>query len=315
MTILKPMLACDADTTKELPGQRIIMPKIDGVRGYHAGPDYGIRGRSGRPFTNKRVVELFSDPALAWLDGEFAVGDIRDPDLCRRTTSVLNSKDAPIDGLVFWVFDDVTYSKLGYWTRYARAAERLTAVVQARHHARLVDGLIVNNLTDALAQDAIYCDEGFEGSILRDPNATYKHGRATQREGSYLRIKQYMDAEILVTGLTEGQTNQNTLEATHLGYAKRSTVADGMAPNGLVATLVGCMMQDVVCPRTGAVLLAKGQEVTVSHGRMTHEERAYLLRNPHDAIGRLAKFKFFPHGVKDKPRHPTFQCWRSPDDM
>lgn len=315
MTILKPMLACDADTTQELPGPRIIMSKIDGVRGYHAGPDYGIRGRKGRPFTNKRVVELFSDPALAWLDGEFAVGDIRDPDLCRRTTSVLNSKDAPIDGLVFHVFDSLQHHALPYWQRYASVTERLTTAMQYAYAVRLVPGLYINNMTDALAQDAVFCEQGFEGSILRDPHATYKHGRATQREGSYLRIKQYMDAEIIVTGLVEGQTNQNELETNHLGYAKRSTVAAGMVPNGMVATLVGRMVQDVVCPRTGAVLLAKDQEVTVSHGRMTHEERVRLMQHPEAAIGALAKFKFFPHGVKDKPRHPTFQCWRSPDDM
>jgi DNA ligase-1 len=32
-------------------------------------------------------------------------------------------------------------------------------------------------------------------------------------------------------------------------------------------------------------------------------------------VGRIVKYKHFPHGAKDKPRHPVFLGFRDPIDM
>ena len=319
----RAMLACDADTRCELPGPRIIMPKIDGVRAYYPTPTSGPRARTGRPFSNRRVAELCNHPAFYGLDWEFAAGHPTDPDLCRNTTSVLNSHDAPVDGLEIWVFDMLPQAHLQnfklhdapYQQRYEHAAMVAQYLQRHGYPVRSVVGQVVGTMAEALEVDDSFTASGYEGSIMRDPNARYKHGRATQREGSYLRIKSFMDAEIEVVGLQEGFSNQNAAELNHVGLTKRATLAEGMVPNGMVATLLGRMLKDAVCPKTKAVLLRAGQEVTVSHGRMTHQERTELIQHPELALGKLAKFRFFPHGHKDNPRHPTFQCWRSPDDL
>ena len=63
------------------------------------------------------------------------------------------------------------------------------------------------------------------------------------------------------------------------------------------------------------VVIKKGQVLTISPGNMTHDERREIMRNPRLAVGRFSKFKFFPKGIKDKPRFPTHMLFRDPVDM
>jgi len=65
----------------------------------------------------------------------------------------------------------------------------------------------------------------------------------------------------------------------------------------------------------GRVLFPAGAEVTVSAGCLTHDERRKYFLDPAQITGRIGKSKFFPKGIKDKLRHPTFQSFRDPVDM
>jgi DNA ligase-1 len=65
----------------------------------------------------------------------------------------------------------------------------------------------------------------------------------------------------------------------------------------------------------GEKVLAKGQIITVSPGNMDHPMRKHYWENPNELVNHVIKFKFFPKGIKDKPRFPTYVSHRSAEDM
>jgi DNA ligase-1 len=123
------------------------------------------------------------------------------------------------------------------------------------------------------------------------------------------RIKRFIDAEILVTEIIQGNTNNNEKLRDELGNAKRSSHKENLVSNGMVGSINGILLDDVVDQRDG-LLIAKDTFVTIAPGEMTHEERADYWNNPDKIIGKIAKFKLFPKGIKDKPRFPQFLSLR-----
>jgi DNA ligase-1 len=74
--------------------------------------------------------------------------------------------------------------------------------------------------------------------------------------------------------------------------------------------------KDIPDPYTkGIILFTKGQIITVNAGCMTHAERIVYWENPDKILGAVIKFKFFPKGIKDKPRFPNFQAIRGKADI
>ena len=88
-----------------------------------------------------------------------------------------------------------------------------------------------------------------------------------------------------------------------------------MLPNGQVGSLRGTLLADIYDPITKVKLLEKGQEITISPGNMSHDMRKHYWLRPEELLQHVVKFKFFPKGLKDKPRFPTFVCIRSKEDM
>ena len=307
---MKPMLATDWDEAKQrFPV--IIQPKIDGVRALNLTGK--LTGRSLKQFGNQYVTSMFSHSALIGFDGELAAEDERHPDLCRLTTSALGR----IEGepwLMWHLFDFVTPSsaKLPYYQRRQLLQEQVgriqAASPQLAAHLRVVPSHECSHMAILEHFDSTFQEQGYEGSILRDPVGLHKDGRSTVREGGLLRIKRFMDSEAVVLSLTEGETNQNEAKVNELGHTERSTHQANMVPNGLVGTLTCRALAD--CGPIKA-----GDTITVAAGRMTHAERQHYLAFPNALIGKTIKFKFFPHGAKDKLRFPTFQSIRIPEDQ
>ncbi len=170
------------------------------------------------------------------------------------------------------------------------------------NRVRVIPHVLVHTLDDLLYHDSMWLSNGYEGTIIRDPDGKYKQGRSTAREGGLLRIKRFTDAEMLVTGIEEGQENQNEATVNPLGHTERSTHAANMVPNGMVGRLLGIdtkTQQPMVC----------------SPGRMTHQERIDFFNFPHKIVGKHVKYKHFEKGRKDAPRFPTYQCIRVESDI
>lgn len=312
MASFKPYLACDWDPAKqEYPCG--IMPKIDGVRGLN--PHGSILGRSLKFHANRHLTSLFSRPQYQGFDGELAAGDECDSDLCRKTSSAAST----IEGEYVWtwhVFDlcEMSVAGMPYLERYNMMKTHVEAqqALGKLLDLKVVPLIVVNNENELMEQEDIWLEMGYEGVIIRDLNHKYKHGRGTVREGGYLRIKRFTDMEGEVVRVIEGNENCNTLETNELGYAKRSTHQENMVPNGMVGSYV---VKLLTVPKNLEHILRVGQEMVISSGKLTHEERKYYFENQSEFIGKITKFKFFAHGMKDKLRIPTHQSFRSPEDM
>lgn len=319
-TSIKAMLASDWDETKiKFPCG--LQPKIDGVRGLNT--TGRLTGRSLKEHKNKHATERFSHPALVGLDGELAAGKETHPNLCRLTSSALNRIGGEPQ-LMWHLFDYVTTETagLGYAERYARLQARLLRVLadSSLDHLTIDLGIVplvhCFNMQELLEHEARWLDEGYEGVIIRDLKGTHKQGRSTVKEGGLLRIKRFIEEEAVVIGIEEGQTNLNEKQTNELGNSFRTTHQENMTPNGQVGSLLCRMLKDVFDPRVeDKLLLAAGQDVLVSPGKLTAEQRKYYFENPHEIVGQTIKFKFFPKGIKDKPRFPTHVCIRDASDM
>lgn len=278
-----PMLAVDADLLR-LSFPYIALPKVDGVRAYYSGKLCGVVARSGRHFTNPVV----RDQVRRFLHADleiYAGDDPCDPDLCRKTNAIVNSKVKPDGPISYFVFDAII-PELPYY-------RRLEIAMNEFPHALHSIVTTINSRSELDSLESEWLRLGFEGVILRSPEASYKHGRATLAENSYLRVKRWITSEMLVTGLKEGRVNTND----YISRTKRGAAKDGYLPNGMVGSIIGTD-------------LVTGKRVTAGAGKLTHEERKFYWQNPAAIIGRMATYKEFPSGGKDLPRQPVFQYFR-----
>ena len=316
---MKPMLASDAILPK-LNFPIGAQPKIDGVRAVNN--NGGCFARSLKPIRNRYTQEFFSRPYFAGLDGEMAAGPETDADLCRVTTSATSS----IDGkpfILWWVFDYrlEEFAHESYRERYERLKDRVHTLQNNptfqpwAGHLRVVPMVIVHSLDELLALEEQWLNEGYEGVILRNLDAPYKFGRSTPREAGLLRIKRFVDFEFEVTSIEEGTSNENEAQKNELGLQFRSTHQENMVPNGMVGKVHGKAIADVLDPTTKVVIIRKGDAVMVGPGNMPHDQRRAIFLDPRLIVGKIGKGKFFPKGIKDKPRFPTWISLRDESDL
>lgn len=310
------MKACDFDPDHAV-WPLVHMPKIDGMRGTHAGT--GLVARSGDPHANKHTTALYSHASLFGADGELVAESITNPDLCRITTSAINT----IGGEPFtqwWIFDwyDMTCHGKHYLERLRYAEYKVKEIIRDfpwfAHHLRLVPWKLVHNMDELEVACGEHILAGYEGSIVRRTDGLYKHGRATSKQMTYGRIKNWAHDEIIVDSLEEGRSNQNELDSDANGYAKRSTHMENMVPNGMVGAFIGRTVKDIVV-NGGKKTIPAGTSVRVAAGRMPHDMRRAMFEQPSTVCGSILKFQHFPHGVKDKLRFPTAITLRPQSDM
>ena len=168
-------------------------------------------------------------------------------------------------------------------------------------HVCFVQVTWANSPAEVLAFEATCLAQGFEGVMLRDPQGPYKHGRSTLREGWLLKLKRFEDSEAVVTGYVERESNTNATQISELGLTKRSHAKAGRVANGGLGAL---QVTDV----------QTGVSFEIGSG-FTEAQRVSFWRNRDYMVGRLVKYKYFPVGVLEKPRHPIWLGWRSKEDM
>jgi DNA ligase-1 len=289
-------------------------PKIDGVRGLTFGGE--MTGRSLKKHKNKYTTNFYSTPEYRTMDGELAAGDERDPELCRKTSSALSTING--EPFTMWhVFDSLDKHVIN--AKYIDRYDYLTNWLQDQHkqglslHAKIVPMHICDNLEQLLHLDTLWLSQGYEGTIIRNLNAMYKQGRSTVNKAELLRIKRFMDGEAVVVAIEEGNRNDNEPQINELGNTFRTSHLDNKVPNGTVGNMQCDLLEDIM--EDSKILLAKGLRITVSPGNMDHEKRKFYFDNPTELVGHIVKFKFFPKGIKDAPRFPTYQSHRAAEDM
>jgi DNA ligase-1 len=311
---MKPQLAEDAVLDKVI-FPCIVQPKIDGVRALNLTGT--LTGRSMDPFEGHGITEFFSRPEFKGLDGEMTLGNdsASAERLCSLTTGAMGRFKGVTEmaDLHWWCFDYLPDPSLPYQSRYTLLEMKVQELKHPRIH--LVPQELVRDRKQLDLAITKFFEKGYEGTIIRNPLAPYKVGRATLAGQQLWRVKPWSDAEIYVTGITEGQKNGNEAKKNTLGRTERSSAKAGMMPNGEVGSIQGYLLKDFFCPWTGKLLFKKGLEITVAPGEMTVKDAKRYFEKPSLIVGHIVTFKHMTHGVKDVPRMPIYKSHRLATDM
>lgn len=312
---MKPMLA-ETWIPAKVKFPVIAQPKVDGVRALNMTGK--LTGRSLKPFKNRYLTTRLSHSSLIGFDGELAAERETHPDLCRLTSSATGT----IGGepyVLWWLFDYVTVENkaVPYERRLLQLEDRLKELMSEQpvlySHMRMMRSKLVHTMDELEEFDMQNLMDGFEGTCFRDPKGLHKQGRSSPTQGGLLRIKRFVDFEFRVHTILEGESNENEAQINELGNTFRSSHQENMVANGMVGAMLGNVLADVFDGDT--LLFSKGQEVRVGAGCLTHDQRRHFFINQNEFKSLIHKAKFFPKGIKDKPRFPTWQSFRNAEDM
>lgn len=287
----KPMLAAEADVAK-LQYPVFASPKLDGIRAsvVHA----KLLTRTLKEVPNRVIYDLYSKPDFEGLDGELLVGSPTAEDVYRTTVSGVMSRDGNPE-FTYHVFDLHDMED-----RYERRLERLVeAFEDSFGHVRVLPQELIANADDLLDYESRHVDLGYEGVIVRAPNAPYKYGRSTAREGYLLKVKRFKDSEAIILDVIEEMHNANEAKTNALGRTERSSHKNNKVGK----------------QRMGALLVRdcySSVEFQIGTGFNDHDKQWFWLN---DVRNKIVKYKFFPVGVKDKPRHPVYLGLRDRRDL
>lgn len=299
-TIL-PMLA--ATLTPENTEQILRMtdrwmtsPKLDGIRAMsHAD---NIYTRNLKPLRNNAVAAtLLKDlPRIkknTIFDGEIIC--LEDDDSLsgfRTTSSRVMSQNAKGFNFAYYIFDYVN-PNIDAEERYYDLQDWFEGFLHP--HIRLVDKHFINNTKkDFTRQYEDYMRAGYEGLMMQHPKSKYIHKRSTVREAALFKFKTFEESEAVVTGLKPMYRNNNILEVSETGAAKRSKKASGLVETTVLGAFIA---RDI----------HNGNTVDIGSG-FTDEERSLYYNEEY--VGKIVTYKYFPYGGLEKPRHPVFKGFR-----
>lgn len=296
-SLLKPFEPMLASPRGRLIFPCMIQPKYDGIRCVVR--DGVAYSRNLEPIRNNVIRETLSAEVFNGFDGELILGDPTAPDVYNATQDVVMDANAYPQDITYFVFDDFTDPRLPYEKRYYRVVGRLRELqfncVQAVPYLHVDDEPELMQLADPLF------DMGFEGAMVRDPGAIYKHGRATEKEGSLWKIKRMQDDEMLVIRIEERMHNENEATVDAKGKTKRSKAKDGMKGTGMLGVLIG--INDEKWP---------GEEIRVGSSNLP---KITVAEASEKFVGKLVTFKHQPAGASFAPRFPIYKGVRDAADL
>jgi DNA ligase-1 len=287
--IRKPLLAGNFDENKaKFP--YIASPKIDGIRFLMVN---GVAvSRTFKPIRNNYIQRVLSETLTDGVDGEITVGDT-----FQSSSSGVMSIEGEPDFKV-WLFDYVDPDQEDILPYYIRILNFPTFPNTWQY--KLLAGVTVNNQEELDSYEIICLEDGYEGVMLRDPFGTYKFGRSTVRDNILLKVKRFLDDEAVLIDIEEKMHNENEAQKDAFGRTKRSSSIAGLVGANTAGTLI--------------VKNKEGQVFGVGSG-LNDLMRDEIWNNKEKYLGRLIKYKYFPQGVKDLPRHPVFLGFRDSDDL
>jgi DNA ligase-1 len=230
---------------------------------------------------NLTVQAYFADGMCDGMDGELLSGRHAAADVFKHTSSVVRS----INGSREWHFKvfDLVNCPMNFAGRLGELRSRMSVLQDAqKFKVSLVTQIMVLNMDELNKLEALYIEDGYEGVMLRNPNAMYKNGRATANSQDLLKVKRFSDAEARVTG-----------------WSPLVMLNTGLADE----TLMGSLQ---------VVEVDSGVTFSVGSGFNMAERAEYALKPP---IGQVLNYQYFAQGAYDKPRFPTFKGFRPSFDV
>ena len=302
---LKPMLAGKAtdDQIKKLfaKGPMEASFKLDGIRCMIQ--DGVALSRSLKPIRNNHVQSVIGRKEFNGFDGELIVGEPTDSDVYRNTCSHVMSENKKFK-FSFWIFDFLNndiYENRKKEISFLKQVILQKLIPEHDHTLKMLGTKTINNMEELEKYELACLEIGYEGVILRDPNAKYKHGRSTVKEGGLIKVKRFNDSEARILDMEEQMKNNNEKKVNELGRGQRSSHKANKTPKGTLGALI---VKDVY---SGALF-------NIGTG-FTNIIRDQLWKYKNGLIGQIVKYKYFAIGVKDAPRHPVYIGMRDKSDM
>ena len=215
--MLKPMLAKDYNKASAsiLEHKWYASRKIDGVRClmYYKDGEVHTASRGGKNYDSSLehitqhpdVINFFQENPEIILDGEIYIHRVS-----LQSISGLVRLDVNVNNickeLQYWIYDIVD-PKMKFSDRLkvleelvTLSFEHSTANIVMVEHVPCEGWLQIKALHDK------YVAEGFEGVVIRNPNKPYG---VNKRSNDMLKIKNYKEAEFIITGISEGLRDED----------------------------------------------------------------------------------------------------------
>lgn len=295
----KPMLASPMEE-QHVRWPMFASVKLDGVRAVVRNGQ--LLSRSLKLIPNQSIQAALAKPAFDGLDGELIIGPANSPTCYRDTVSGVMSEDKQDLDWYFHVFDKVMDAP--FKDRFEMAEK---AVHKMGSRVLTLPQTLVHDVESLNTFESAALQEGHEGVILRGPASPYKYGRSTAREGYLLKVKRFVDGEAEVLEVIEELHNGNEATTNELGRTKRSSHKENKTGKGRMGAL---LVKDI---KTG-VEFQIGTGFDDSDKDWWWDKHLERQRTGSWYYARV-KYKSFPIGVKDKPRHPVYLGTRDPRDM
>lgn len=304
----RPHLACDIGPTIPFGDDWVAMPKIDGVRGLVRGGE--LVGRNLEQFASPLAQSDIFHPLLEGADGEITLGASPvAPGLVGSTTGALNrSRLGRAGEFHYWVFDFLSPAVIDLPYRDRLAVAQHVVSTLGANNVHIVPTYDIRAESSAWNLFSSFESVGYEGAILRHLGGLHKNGRATVKEGAFMRMKSFLDFEIIVHTVVQGTTNTNPPTTDRLGRIKRSSHQEALLPTDMAGALIGEVCEDVVWREH--IVVRKGQIITAGMGAMSHKDRAEVFANRLAYVGKMATIKAMPYGAKGVPRFAGWRAWR-----
>lgn len=296
----RPMLA--KNTTPEtchLPA--MASPKLEGVR-LIVTPD-GLFTRSMKPIPNRIMKEKWEPLRAFCADWKICVeGETYVHGWDFNKISGAYRRGNSIDGgrLELYLFDlyDLNNPDVHFDLR--------AAMLYMYYHERgmemkdlyIIPQELVRTQEEVQLKYGQYLEQGLEGLVLKRPDAPYKQGRSTPRDGLFHRIKPELDFDGKVVGFEQRMVNTAESFVNELGYLKKTRYQEDMIPSGMVGVAL------VQTKEFGVV------KVAMTRG-LTDEQRVEIWANRASYIGRHLRFVCLPLRGQDKPKAARFDVWRT----
>lgn len=286
--IAKPMLAGEAVLDK-INYPVYVSPKLDGIRALVQ--EGNVLTRSLKSIPNHYLNSTLSSWDLEGFDGELIYGSPTSKSCYRDTVQAVMSHEGEPD-CTFYVFD-LCNSEEEFSFRKEKLKQRLS-IVDIPFNIEYIEHSIVLDEKELLLYEEKCLEDGYEGVMLTNPYKKYKHGRSSTKSAELLKMKRFLDSEAIILDVLEEQHNANEAEVNELGRTHRSTKQENLIPKGTMGSL---LVQDI----TTDVVFNVGTGFTQEERNFFWSSRDALVQNRVQI-----KYKYFPVGVKDKPRHPVY---------
>jgi len=291
--ISKPMLAATVHSHEfdKIQWPVLASPKLDGIRCL-IHPELGPVSRSFKPIANMHIrigLQERLETGVA-LDGELMAVDAMGK-ICtfnETQSAVMSHSGTPL--FTYVVFDNFNVPSAPYYQRLNVAQVFTTNIPDVQW----LDHVYITNETEFMALASKHIEQGYEGTMLRDPYGPYKSGRSTLNQGWLVKYKEWADAEGTVVGFEERMHNSNEDVRDNLGHAKRSSAKAGMVRMGTLGALI---------------LDTEWGELRVGSG-LDDFTRETIWNMQAGTLGKKVTFKYQKFGMQDKPRFPIFLHFR-----